>query len=364
MRTILCFLCTSCFFFAFAQENKETTSVELNYLAGNILLHAPDLGHLITGHPESVMLNVSKKTYGFEEWQKAYNYPDYGLFVLYQDFKNQYLAHNFALGAHYTFYFLNRNLSFKVAQGIAYATHPYDKENNNKNKAFGSHVLANTDFVLQYKKENVIDKFGFQAGLVFTHFSNGRIIAPNSGINTYNFNVGINYNFQKQLAYQKDTITPKINYREPIKFSLVLRTGVDESPVIDSGQHPFYHVSFFADKRFNRKSALQFGTEVFFTTFFKDFIYYQSQAYPNKHIDPNTDYRRVGVFVGHELFINHISLEAQLGYYVYQPYKYDIAVYDRLGMKYYFTKHIFTGVSVKTHGFLAEAMEFIIGTRF
>jgi len=267
MRTIFCFLCTSCIFFAFAQENEETTSVELNYLAGNILLHAPDLGHLITGHPESVMLSVSKKTYGFEEWQKAYNYPDYGLFVLYQDFKNQYLAHNFALGAHYTFYFLNRNLSFKVAQGIAYATHPYDKENNNKNKAFGSHVLANTDFVLQYKKENVIDKFGFQAGLVFTHFSNGRIIAPNSGINTYNFNVGINYNFQKQLAYQKDTITPKINYSEPIKFSLVLRTGVDESPVIDSGQHPFYHVSFLQTNVLTEKALCNLERKFFYDIF-------------------------------------------------------------------------------------------------
>ena len=36
-------------------------------------------------------------------------------------------------------------------------------------------------------------------------------------------------------------------------------------------------------------------------------------AYPELNIDPNTDYKRVGVFVGHELFINRISLEAQAG---------------------------------------------------
>ena len=64
-------------------------------------------------------------------------------------------------------------------------------------------------------------------------------------------------------------------------------------------------------------------------------------AYPEKNIDPNTDYKRVGVFVGYELFVNRISLEAQLGYYVYEPFKNDIPVYDRVGMKYYITDRLF-----------------------
>ena len=349
--------------FLWSQKSAETTAVEVNYFTGNVMQHAPDLAHLVTGHPEAVMVMLSKKTYGTEEWQRAYNYPDYGVYLLYQDFKNPYLAHNFAIGGHYNFYFLNRSLTFNVAQGIAYVTKPYNKETNNKNKAFGSTFLANTDFTLQYKKENVIDRFGFQAGFIFTHFSSGRVIAPNSGINTYNINLGINYNFEKPHTFIRDTVAPK-DFSEPIKFSCVLRTGMNESPIINSGQHPFYHISFYADKRFNRKSALQFGTEIFYTMYFKDFIYYQSVAYPEKKLDPNTDYRRIGVFVGHELFINRISLEAQLGYYVYQPYKYDIVVYDRIGMKYYFTKNMFTGLAVKTHAFMAEALEFGIGARF
>ncbi len=88
-------------------------------------------------------------------------------------------------------------------------------------------------------------------------------------------------------------------------------------------------------------------------------------AYPEENVDPDTDFKRVGVFVGYELFINRISLEAQVGYYVYQPFKFDIPVYDRLGMKYYLGKEkkIYTGLSIKTHGFLAEALEFIVGVR-
>jgi hypothetical protein len=34
-----------------------------------------------------------------------------------------------------------------------------------------------------------------------------------------------------------------------------------------------------------------------------------------------------------------------------------------LGIKYYITKNIFTGVGVKTHGFMAEATEFALGVR-
>jgi hypothetical protein len=143
----------------------------------------------------------------------------------------------------------------------------------------------------------------------------------------------------------------------------VVRSGFNESPVIGSGQHPFYHIGFFVDKRFNSKSALQLGTDLFLTNSFKDFIKYKSVAFPELNIDPNTDYKRVGVFVGYELFVNRISLEAQVGYYVYRPFVNDIAIYDRVGFKYHINPKLFASFSVKTHMFLAEALEFGVGVR-
>jgi hypothetical protein len=41
----------------------------------------------------------------------------------------------------------------------------------------------------------------------------------------------------------------------------------------------------------------------------------------------------------------------------------DAPIYDRLGMKYYISNKIFAGFSLKTHMFLAEAMEVVIGVR-
>jgi hypothetical protein len=347
----------------FAQENKDSNAIDFTLFRGNVIPHSPDLYHLITGHPEGVMLSFSKKTYGHEEWHSIYNYPDYGVYFLYQDFKNELLGKSYATGAFYNFYFLKRNLNLKVATGLATTTNPYDKQTNSKNKAFGSKVMANIDFALNYKKENIIDKLGIQGGLLFTHFSNGRFKSPNSGINTYCLNLGINYNFDEGQNQPRDSIFSKMKYVEPVKYNTVLRTGFNESPVVGSGQKPFYHIGFYIDKRVNRKSALQAGTELFLTTSFKEFIKYRSIAYPENHVDYNTDYKRVGVFLGHELFINRISIETQLGYYVYQPFKYDSSFYDRVGMKYYVSPKIFSGISLVTHGFLAEALEFIVGVR-
>lgn len=347
----------------FPQKSEKSKVLDVNYFRGNVMAHSPDLHQLITGHPDGLWVSFSQKTNGNKDWHALYNYPEYGGYFLYQDYKNKLLGQNFAVGAFYNFYFLNRKLSFKIAQGIGITSNPYDKETNSKNKAFGSKVMGNINFGLNYKKENVIDNFGFQAGFLFTHFSNGRIKSPNSGINTYCLNMGVNYVFDEVKTIKEDSVFVKSKFTEPLKYNVLFRTGFNESPVIGSGQKPFYHIGFYADKRINRKSAIQLGTELFLTTSIKEYIRFRSISFPEKPVDIDTDYKRVGVFVGHELFINKISIEGQIGYYIYRPFKDGAPIYDRVGMKYYFSKKVFTGVSLVTHGFLAEAMEFVIGVR-
>ena len=349
-------------FTVFGQKNNDTNALEVSFLHGNVIPHTKDLYHL-QGHPDGLMLSFIKQTHGKDEWHSAYRFPDYGVYLEYQNFNNDFLGKVYAAGVLYNFYFFNRSLELKVAQGVGYATNPYDKIENSKNKAFGSTLMANTIFGLFYKKEHLIDKLGLQAGFLFTHFSNGRTKSPNSGINSFLVNVGVNYDFSKNTTRTIDTAAVKKDYSEPLKYNFVLRSGYNESAVIGSGQYPFYHASFFVDKRFNRKSALQLGTELFLTNSFKDYIKYKANAYPELNIDPNTDYKRVGLFMGYELFVNKISLEAQVGYYVYRPFVNDIALYDRVGFKYHFTPKIYTSFSVKTHMFLAEALEFGVGVR-
>ncbi|PIY10081.1 MAG: deacylase, partial [Flavobacteriaceae bacterium CG_4_10_14_3_um_filter_33_47] len=81
---------------SFSQEKQNTSFVDVNYFKGNIALQNNDILHLITGHPEGVILSWNKKTYGYQDWEQRFNYPDYGLSFSYQNLKNDVLGNNYA----------------------------------------------------------------------------------------------------------------------------------------------------------------------------------------------------------------------------------------------------------------------------
>ncbi|MEW4925364.1 acyloxyacyl hydrolase [Algibacter sp. 2305UL17-15] len=357
---VLCFICA----FTYAQDKTHTSYYDVNYFKGNITLHNDEILHLIKGHPEGVILGWNKKTFGFEEWEQRYNYPDYGVSFVYQNLKNEVLGKNYSLYAHYNFYFFNRNLMMRIGQGLAYTTNPYDKENNFRNIAYGTQLMSSTYVVLNYKKERIIDRFGLQAGFSLIHYSNANVKAPNGSTNSTTFNLGITYNLDdEQPEYQYTLGENDRKFTQPIKYNVAFRTGVNESDLIGSGQFPFYIFSGYADKRINRKSAIQLGTDVFFSNFLKELIYYRSVAFPEEGGSGNEDHKRIGIFVGHELFLNKTSLVSQLGYYAYYPFEFEGRVYIRAGLKRYFTKKWFAALTLKSHGFRAEGVEFGIGMR-
>ncbi|WP_046743764.1 acyloxyacyl hydrolase [Kordia zhangzhouensis] len=341
----------------------QAATIDINYFTGTILEHNSDILHLITGHPEGFIISYNQKTFGNDNWSQFYNYPDYGISMSYQNLQNQYLGENIALYGHYNFYFLKRNLMFRIGQGIAHTSNPYHKERNFRNIAFGSRFMSSTYVMLNYKKENLFKRIGIQAGFSFIHYSNANIKAPNTSINTWAVNVGVNYNLNDTslLDYQQQEVTT--NFAEPIKLNLVVRAGINESDAIGSGQYGFYILSAYADKRLGRKSAIQLGTEVFFSNFLKEWIRYRSIAFPNESVKGDEDYKRIGIFVGHELFINKLSVITQVGYYAYYPVDFEGRTYIRVGMKHYFNKKWFAALTLKSHAAKAEAVELGVGIR-
>jgi Lipid A 3-O-deacylase (PagL) len=355
-----------CLFFGVVlSQEKQTSSsyIDVNYFTGNIALHNNDILHLIKGHPEGIIISWNKKTFGHKDWEQLFNYPDYGLSFSYQDLKNDVLGNNYALYTHYNFYFFNRNLMFRIGQGLAFTTNPYDKVKNHKNIAFGSKFMSSTYIMLNYKKERIINRFGFQAGLSLIHYSNANVKAPNTSVNSITLNVGVTYNLDEEEPEYINTISKEEKFTQPIKYNFVFRSGINESDVIDSGQFPFYIFSAYADKRFSHKSALQLGADLFFSNFLKEFIKYNAVAFPERNEDGKADYKRVGIFIGHELFINKTSLVTQVGHYVYYPYDFEGRMYFRIGLKRYFGGKWFGALTLKAHGAAAEAVEFGVGIR-
>lgn len=355
MKQILFFL------FIFSTANAQF-SVDADYLYGKILPHNQTIKHLIANHPEGVLLSFNKKTYGEQEWQSNFNFPDYGFSLHHQANKNEVLGNLYGVYGHYNFYFFNRNLVFRYGQGIALNTNPYDKNNNFRNLAYSTKLLPSTYILLNYRKEKIIGNLGFQTGLSFFHHSNANIKSPNTSTNTLSFQLGLNYTLEDEdteYLFSKDTL--KTIY--PLKYNIVFRTGINENDIIGSGQKPFYVMSFYADKQFSKKSKLQLGIDLFAMNYLKEYIKFKSVAYPNEHIDADTDFKRAGLFAGYELMINKFSLEVQVGYYVYEPFDFLGPMYQRIATKYQWNETFFSSVSLKTHAAKAEAIELGIGVK-
>jgi hypothetical protein len=344
-------------------QDQESVYVDASYTYGSILRHNKDLEHLIRGHPQGFILGYNVKTYGAERWQQAYNYPDFGVSMVYQNPQNDVLGSTIGIHGHYNFYFLKRNLFLRLATGIAYAENPFDIDENPNNNAYGTHILGSTYFMLGYNQQNIFKGFGVKAGLSLIHYSNSSVKSPNTSANTFAATLGVTYEIhaEKERSYIATERFKKI--REPIHFNGVLRGGIQEGRVIGLGQKPFLVVSGYADKRLSFKSSVHLGVDFIFAKFLDTEIAYNAAAFPNSGLTGDEDYKRIGIFVGYELHVNKLSLIGQVGYYAYYPYKFEDRVYLRPGLKYYINKKVFAVVTLKSHWASAENVAFGVGFR-
>lgn len=343
-------------------QGLDNWFVDANYYSGSILPHSEQISHLITAKPEGFILSFNKQTTGEKSWESFYNYPDYGFSLHYQNNHNPELGDLYGAFAHLNFYFFSRNLQMRVAQGIAHASNPYDRENNFRNLAYGTKFMPSTYLSLNYNKLNIWNGIGFQAGLFFIHHSNATFKSPNISTNTVGLQVGLNYSFDQRAPYRSS-----LRFFEPfdtkLSYTISFKTGVNESHIIGMGQKPFYHLNFYLGKRLNRTGAIQLGTELFLSETIKEMIPLMANSFPETKITEDADYKRVSIFAGYELYINKFSLEGQMGYYVYDQYKENGSLYQRLGLKYYIFDQFFTSISLKTHLAKAEALEFGVGIK-
>jgi len=349
-----------------AENDRPVYEWDLSLFHGTIARHNPDITHLIREHPGGVILGWNRKRYGEQEWEAWYGYPDTGFTFVYQDMVNPVLGDNFSLYAHYNFYFFKRRFQLRIGQGLAYNTNPYDKVSNFRNNAYGSHILSSTLVMANYRVENLWKGLGLQAGLSLIHYSNANVRAPNASTNSIVWNLGAVYRLD--APYPKSYIKPSEPLREEdwgdLHWNVVLRAGLNEGDVLGSGRFGFLVPSVFVDRRISKLSTLQAGADLFLTPFLKEYIRFQAASFPERGIEEGTDWRRGGIFLGHELHVNRLSLITQLGFYVYYPFPFETRFYNRTGLRYYIDDHWYGAVTLKSHAAAAEAVEWGIGFRW
>ncbi|MAN59217.1 MAG: deacylase [Flavobacteriaceae bacterium] len=362
-RCLIFFFFLGSLFTLHAQERDAGYFLDAHYFYGTVLRHNKDISHLVRKHPEGFILGFNQYANGSKRWHREYNMPDWGVSAVYQNFKTEALGENMGVYAHFNFYFLERHALLRIGQGIAYNTNPFDLETNFKNNAFGSHFLSSTYLLLHFNKPAIWRQLGLQAGLGVVHYSNANVKAPNTSANTLTAQIGISYEMASRTLVPARIDSIESRFSEPIALHLVVRAGINESDYVNLGQHPFVVVGGYLDKRLSYKSSVQAGAEVFFSEFIEKEIDYLVASRLDASLTGGEDYRRVGVFLGHELHFNRLALLTQAGYYVYYPYDFEGRFYQRIGLQYHVTRAWFLGATLKTHGAKAEAVEFGIGYR-
>lgn len=350
-----------------AKQNNPKRSLleaDLHWFRGSIAIHNKDITRLDIAYPKGFIFAMQRKTFGLKPWTRWYNYPDYGLSFIYQDFNSSVLGRVYGLCLHTNLYFFKRKFFLRLGQGITYTSNPYDPVYNPTNIAYGSHLLSTSYILGQYKHKVYNTGLSWNLGLGVIHYSNGNTKAPNTSTNTLiaSFGLSYNFNYNCQVYYIPKDLS-RLSKKHPYRYSFLFSSGIGQNGLVSAPRLPFYTASFFVEKQLNPRSVLSLGVEMFWSNGFKQYIAYR-YAGGFQGVTGQEDSKRAGVFFGHELLLNRFSIISQVGYYLYYPFEYDGRVYLRNGMRYRFTDRWFTEVAVRSHAANAEVVSFGFGFRW
>lgn len=367
----------------------------------------------------AIMHNYATSFYGFQfnyntspldgnRYDAALNYPtlqagfllgDYSHISLYRDkprlLYNSRIGHVYTLYGGLTLYVVRHNrwrLGFDLDNGIAFVTHPYNKNNNADNELFGSTyaIYVNMGFLAKYR---ISPQWTLGAGIDFKHYSNGTLDRPNKGSNTVGLTLSADYSLQPIEDYKKNRGRSEIcNRFEPFKRYVYwdLNAGIGVKTLLDdwnnnyfyrhpgdpkyrSEHYPVYSsfVCMLAPMyRYSLTQATGIGLDYTYAKFASRI----RDIDKAKGIDKYRYSRHVlGISLRHEIFYHHFSLAVAAGWYAFRRMGYvadtdEGRFYQTAGLRYSFPfsrDAFFLGYNVKAHRFSkADCMQFTVGWRF
>lgn len=306
-----------------------------------------------------------------DTWYQYWNNPEINLRIGWLNFGDQKkLGHAYYLLPEMAFSlyrYKDWNIVASMGTGIAYLTKKYDRVSNPEHNAIGTNWNNITQFSVSGRYD-LHSNVQLGAGILLSHFSNGRTSSPNYGINLPGGQITVRYYFSKQdttiRLQKKETEGVKPSWGGDVLFGYGLSAypvpGVDALPVyfVNAGgrwkKSPFFHLLAGSEWEYS-ESVYQFH--------YQDF-------------DPDKTARkkatRTALYGAGELFFGSVSLRLQTGYYLPWPQERQndfFPFYFRLGIQVYPVKmnsrvKPFMGIMMKSHAEKAQYLGIATGALF
>ena len=359
MRIFILFLKLS-YFGLITAQNTSAFNFALIGTQSTFLFKSPEYNNIAVPTFRIWEVNISTENNHSSSWRKLYNYPELGLSMAYTNFDHQAdLGSLASLIAYIEFTILRyRKLYsyFFIGTGLAYLEKPYNIEHNPENKAIGTHFNNNTRFALGLEYQ-ISPNINLISRACFNHMSAGMMNLPNWGLDIPGLSLGLSYKqkHKKTLRYSKAL-------EDSIKGSLFLKTrfGIVSKEVnhLNGPSYAVYLFSMQLGKYLASWNKLMVGINISENKVIQAF---------SENSDINRRYKLfnsnpLSIEIGDELLFSNIGFSGQIGYYLHYPYLKPAPIYTRLGLQYYFAKHLaYIGVNLKAHNARADYIEWCIG---
>jgi hypothetical protein len=335
---------------------QEPWSVGMRGQYGFIWPHRPSNWVQVEGHTWSAEIFADRALSGMAAWHHDYPGLRYGIGVQYTDMANPQLIGTtvrvlphayvpFVQGGHGA-------LGLRGGWGLGWVEKPFDRRDNAKQIALGSHLNLAIHLMLEYR--HTWGRHALGAGISLDHLSNGSYRQPNLGVNLLNVNLAYSYALgtAPPIVGVADTTAMALNKgREQL---VVGSFAISETEQPHTGQYTVYSLSGHVRWRRTRKSSFGAGVDLF-----------------NKGALRTLDtglgdggraaLTQAGLHGGWTLHFGQGEFLFQMGAYVHTPVPDAAAVYHRIGLRLRSGRHLLWNLSLKSHYAVADHLEFGVG---
>ena len=340
---------------------------------GQIVKHRETINFPVDQASFGIELSTKWQTRGRKEWHQHQRYPKMGFsFRAFKLGDKDVLGNAFGILPNVSVNLFRKKdweLFLQLGTGMAWITNRFHPFDNPENNAISSN-LNNLTSIKFYLEKKLNTQYNINAGVSFTHFSNGGAKLPNLGINIPTFSLGLTY--LKERVAPKDYFAFEAPKKAPFKLSFEAHADLTLQEIRTFGgpRYPVYIAGLAGKYDLNKINRLLLGYEYEYNVSMYRFGWYIFQY--NSEKEARQGASRHMIFAGNEFLFGDWSLILQSGLYLFNKRSLLLPkeFYFKLSTRYYLpplgrpATRFFINLSIKSHLFVADYMSFGLGASF